>query len=325
MNSSLVSIIIPAYNAQKYIKETIESALNQTHKNIEVIVVDDGSTDNTKQVLEPYIKRNKIRYSYQENQGQSAGRNNGFNLSKGDFILFLDHDDILLLGAVEESLKFLKENSQYGLVYFDFCYFFNDDLSKKYHHCLGENYSGLIFDKLIKYGPCCNPSQALIKRKVSEKFRFNSQFDSSEDWDYWLSIARQGIKFGFLDKVLVYRRIAENSDSASVSGRIKCKNSSMRVYQKWLSNLSKEEIKKFSLLARMEKLKIKKILLFLMKYNTRQEIMKVISDSHLSIWWSKLMGLILKIKLSILPIKLVKNFMLFFDQKRNKYNFQLVK
>lgn len=92
---SYVSVVIPAYNCAEYIKEAIDSVLNQTYRDFEIIVVDDGSTDNTKEILEPYIKKRMIQYVYQNNQGISAARNRGIRMAKGDFIAFLDSDDIL--------------------------------------------------------------------------------------------------------------------------------------------------------------------------------------------------------------------------------------
>ena len=90
-DTPLVSVIIPVYNSAKYIQKAIDSVLDQTYSNYEIIVVDDGSTDETRQKLQSY--QNKIRYVFQENQGSATARNTGIKLAKGDLVAFLDSDD----------------------------------------------------------------------------------------------------------------------------------------------------------------------------------------------------------------------------------------
>ncbi|MDQ6977908.1 MAG: glycosyltransferase family A protein, partial [Ghiorsea sp.] len=92
MSHALVSIIIPTYNYAEYVHKAVESALNQTYQNIEIIVVDDGSTDNTAAVMQAYAEQ--VIYIQQENQGAAAARNRGLLEAKGDFICFLDADDM---------------------------------------------------------------------------------------------------------------------------------------------------------------------------------------------------------------------------------------
>ena len=82
----LVSVIIPTYNNAKYIGESIGLVLKQTYRNLEIIVVDDGSTDNTREILDPYIEKKHIKYIYQENRKQGAARNNGIRHSQGELI-----------------------------------------------------------------------------------------------------------------------------------------------------------------------------------------------------------------------------------------------
>lgn len=110
-----VSIIIPAYNYGRYVAEAIDSALTQTFPDIEVIVVDDGSTDNTKEVCERY--GTKIRYYYKNNAGLSAARNTGIELALGEFLVFLDADDMLLPSMVESCMnQFTVGTKELGVV-----------------------------------------------------------------------------------------------------------------------------------------------------------------------------------------------------------------
>lgn len=113
--SSLVSIIIPSYNNARYIVQAVESALAQTHPAVEVIVVDDGSTDATQQILAPY--RSRIACLHQTNRGPAAARNAGLRIARGAYLLFLDSDDLLVPTSVAAKVSFLEQHPQYGLVY----------------------------------------------------------------------------------------------------------------------------------------------------------------------------------------------------------------
>ena len=109
-----VSVIIPVYNCELYIAQAIESVLNQTYTDYEIIVINDGSTDNTHQVLQPYMK--KIRYFYQENKGLSATRNQGIKMAKGELIALLDADDLFLCYKLQEQVAIFDAQPNIGLV-----------------------------------------------------------------------------------------------------------------------------------------------------------------------------------------------------------------
>ncbi|TYS59867.1 glycosyltransferase [Sutcliffiella horikoshii] len=115
IENELVSVIIPCFNSEKWIIETIDSVLNQTYSNIEIIVVDDGSTDNTKDVISNYSKR--IKYIYQQNKGPSVARNLGIKKSKGKYVAFLDSDDLWESNKLEKQVEFLENNQNIALVF----------------------------------------------------------------------------------------------------------------------------------------------------------------------------------------------------------------
>ncbi len=114
LNLPQVSIVIPVYNGERYIIQAVESVLNQTYSADKIIVVDDGSKDNTRLVLEPYC--DQICYVYQENQGVSVARNHGIELSKGEWIGFLDADDFFLPDKLRLQLEVFTENPELGIV-----------------------------------------------------------------------------------------------------------------------------------------------------------------------------------------------------------------
>lgn len=112
-NDTLVSIIIPSYNASKYIKETIESVLNQTYQNWEMIIIDDDSNDTSRDIIEQYIEKDKrIKPLYNEkNIGAAQSRNKGIELSKGEYIAFLDSDDLWLPNKLKQQIQLMQEEN----------------------------------------------------------------------------------------------------------------------------------------------------------------------------------------------------------------------
>ena len=114
-----ISIIIPIYNGDRFLSETIDSVLSQTYKNFEIIIVDDGSTDNTYQVLSHYIERfdPRVQYSYQKNQGVATARNKGFALARGQYIAFLDQDDVYLPQKLEKQVAIFVRYPEIGIVH----------------------------------------------------------------------------------------------------------------------------------------------------------------------------------------------------------------
>src|SRR5207302_8191618 len=102
---SLVSVIIPAYNAASYVQRAVDSVLRQSHQEFEVIIVDDGSKDNTQEIVQSCLSDSRFRYLYRENGGPSAAKNLGARASKGEYLVFLDADDFLAPNALEAMLR----------------------------------------------------------------------------------------------------------------------------------------------------------------------------------------------------------------------------
>jgi glycosyltransferase involved in cell wall biosynthesis len=113
-----VSVIIPSYNHGRYILQAIESVFSQTYDDYEIIVVDDGSTDNTEEAVKPYWER--IRYFYKEHGGDASARNFGTRKANGEYLVFLDADDLLMPKKLEIQATILDENPDIGFVYSDF-------------------------------------------------------------------------------------------------------------------------------------------------------------------------------------------------------------
>ncbi|MEM1120157.1 MAG: glycosyltransferase family A protein [Bacteroidota bacterium] len=127
MNNPLVSVIITAFNYEQYIVDAVESVLNQTYRSFELIVVDDGSTDNTRKVLAPYMDH--IQYHYQVNQGLSGALNKGITLAKGTFIAFLDADDLWLPHKLSLQVNTFCQQPAIDIVFGHLDFFYSPELS----------------------------------------------------------------------------------------------------------------------------------------------------------------------------------------------------
>lgn len=219
-----VTVIIPTYNCKEYISEAVDSVLNQTFQDFEIIVADDGSTDNTKEVLSRYISVNVIRYYYQNNSGVAAARNKGLREAKGDLIAFLDADDKWLPQRLEKSLEFLERNK----CDWTCSSFFRRErdtgkteikrLDKK--SLLDDSYViDMLKDGLFYFSSKnIHTNTILVKQKCFEKVGFfDEKFHSGEDWDMWIRFEEAGFKGVYLDMPLAYYNI--RSDGITKSSR----------------------------------------------------------------------------------------------------------
>lgn len=210
-----VSVIIPTYNCEKYLPETIESVLNQTYQDFEIIIADDGSTDNTKSIVSDYTNKftGKILYCYQDNNGPAAARNKGIKKAKGEYIAFLDSDDLWLTNRLEEGVKALDSNPDIGLAHANIAFISEDktliDIPRRKKKLL----SGDIFINLFLRKAHISCPTVIIKKQCVEKvglFDENPQCVGVEDRDLWLRIAKE-YKILYSDKVLAYYRMRGNS------------------------------------------------------------------------------------------------------------------
>ena len=181
-----VSVIIPTYNRADLIGEAIESALNQTFDDLEIIIVDDGSTDSTKEVVRRFD--GPIKYIYQENRGRSCARNKGFEISSGDYICFLDSDDVLNPRMLERQVSLLDSNSDLGFVYSDY-QFINragEILPKPKIYRAHPPRRGRIF-RLLIYFDFIFPSTVLARRDcINKAGLFDRSLAAAEDLDWLL-------------------------------------------------------------------------------------------------------------------------------------------
>lgn len=200
-SNKLVSVVIPAYNYGRYIGECIDSVLNQTYKNIEIIVVDDESTDNTKDVCEQYPT---VKYIWQKNKGLSGARNTGITQAKGEYITCLDADDKLLPGAVEEHVGLMEDDmvvAQCALMEFG------------ERHVVMTPTKDTSLERVMQSNTIyCN---AMFSKRMWE---LSGGYDEStimrlgyEDWEFWIQLLALGCRVRTSDMIaLRYRAHANN-------------------------------------------------------------------------------------------------------------------
>lgn len=207
-----VSVIIPTYNRAEYVTQAIDSVLAQTYTDYEIIVVDDGSADNTKEVLLPYMDR--IRYIYQENAGASAARNKGIKAAKGDWIAFLDSDDEWLPGKLAVQIRAVERHPQLvaHMVNVNLTNY-NDLDQNSFLHCKFpfEGNEGIIDDPFIqhfKYRTIAMPVAVMCLKECAIKAGlFDESFVCGVDYDFMCRLALQG-SWGYCwdELVVAYRR-----------------------------------------------------------------------------------------------------------------------
>jgi glycosyltransferase involved in cell wall biosynthesis len=197
-----VSVIIPTYNRSKLLREAVESVLAQTYPNIEVVVVDDGSTDDTAAVAAQYAGR--VTYLKQANQDVAAARNTGIRAASGEYLSFLDDDDLILPTKIARQVQVLASRSEAGLVHCRY-YYANED--GNYLYKVGLLPEGEVLQKLV----CKNfvwVGAPLIRCQCFEQVGlFDEEIPAiCADWDMWLRMAQAGYRFACVQEPLgVYR------------------------------------------------------------------------------------------------------------------------
>ncbi|MCC6544913.1 MAG: glycosyltransferase [Nitrospirae bacterium] len=228
-----VSVIIPTYNREKYIVETLESVFAQTFTDFEVIVIDDGSTDHTADILKPYLGR--IIYMQKENGGPGSARNVGLKVVKGEYIAFLDSDDLWLANKLDIQVKFMDHHPEAGLVFTDYEVFCEDETGKDIESrkvlIQGDDYS---FRRLFQRNFI--PTLTVIIRKSCINnvglFDESKELIVGEDYELWLRIAmRYGI--GHIHEITA--RYREHSNNIVGAGLEKNYAMHLRVINKILA------------------------------------------------------------------------------------------
>jgi glycosyltransferase involved in cell wall biosynthesis len=203
-----VSVVIPAHNPGPLIVEAVQSVLAQSFEDYEIIVVDDQSTDEFYRQLEPFLS--EVQYVRQDHAGSAVARNRGILLSSGEYIAFLDADDLWAQSKLQKQVEFMDQNPEVVLTYADFSKSANQQergesaiRSRRYWK------AGAEFESLLRQN-FIHTSSAMVRRDVlAESGVFDPMLINAQDWDLWIRLAEVG-RFGFIDEILSHYRVHDN-------------------------------------------------------------------------------------------------------------------
>lgn len=206
--ANLVSVIMPAYNGERFIQQAIESMLAQTYSDWELIIIDDGSTDSTAQIVSSFQDQ-RLVYVYQENRGQAAALNRGLDVARGEYITTLDVDDWYVPNSLQDRVVFLDQHPNCDVVYGDgvFCDADGNKLQYFSEMRLG-NVTGDVFDVLISNSFYGTGASVMIRAQALQKhgIRYDESIVWCQDYDIYLRLAEK-CQFGYVDSLTVWYRL----------------------------------------------------------------------------------------------------------------------
>lgn len=221
----LVSVVMPVYNSEKFIEGAIQSVLKQTHKKIEFIIIDDGSTDSSKLIIEKYLNDERIIFISRENMGLVFTLNQLLKMSKGNYIARMDSDDISAENRIEKQLRFLIENSDVAVVGCS-SYIINECSEIKSHRI--PPLSPSLNNALLFFGPTLtHPSVLFNKKMLGVDLYYSECYLHAEDYELWVRLSKK-YNLANIDDILFYYRL--NTLGVSQSNIDKQKENAALVY-----------------------------------------------------------------------------------------------
>ena len=215
---ALVSVVIPSYNASKYIETTIRSVLAQTYTRIEIILVNDGSTDDTAEIVKPFIDSNQIIYISQLNGGVSSARNTGINRASGEFICCLDADDWMYPDNVQEKISCLQEKQADMVFSWAEVTDANLVMTEYFKGADVTDFGKSVF--VFSNPPVPSPSSAIVRKTaLMEVGLFDTRLSVSADLDMWIRLSFN-YKIVKVEKPLIKYRLMEGSMHSDIRGMI---------------------------------------------------------------------------------------------------------
>jgi glycosyltransferase involved in cell wall biosynthesis len=241
----LVSILIPAYNAERYIKEAIDSALMQDYPNMEILVIDDGSTDKTQAIVRAYADP-RIRLLQQENRGIVRTRNRLLNEARGEYFSYLDSDDIYLQGRISKEVAFLEAHREYALVYCGIKYFFDGEPDKFYRHSFKQYSGDEVFPGLLEKMFITNTT-ITFRRKIYDTLGgYDPALGFVEDWEYFIRMVRNGFAIAYLNEDLVRFRLRWDS-STDFAHQVAIKESQVKIFEHVRASMTPQERERWNI------------------------------------------------------------------------------
>jgi len=220
----LISIIIPSYNYGFLLAQTLKSIEKQSYNNWETIIIDNGSTDNTKEIVEQFTKKDsRFKLLTEKKKGVSKARNKGLQTANGEFIQFLDADDLISENKLKLQIEYLEKHTYLDILSCDTYYFKNDDMNIRYSSFelddnivspeFDEDIYNTIYSLIERNTPICGP--VFRARILADVHGFSNDMNYGEDWDFWLKLAFKGYLYGYLKNDLVYSLIRVHNNNTS--------------------------------------------------------------------------------------------------------------
>ncbi len=209
-----VSINLCCYNSEKYLKETLDSIVNQTYKDWELVIINDGSSDSTELIIEHYIKQGyPIVYKYQDNKGLGFSRNEAIKLSHGKYIAFIDHDDMWLPHKLETQLRYFHTHPEHGFLYSN-TYVLQDKKQRLLRSMRAKMPEGSVFRTFLVHYPV-NLQTVVIKKTLLDDMGhwFDKELDLCEEYDFFLRLLYK-TQAGYQKEPLAVYRLHSNMSSA---------------------------------------------------------------------------------------------------------------
>jgi len=199
-----ISVILSVYNSERFLKESIESILNQTYKDFEFIIINDGSTDRTKYILNQYKKHSKIKIlENSTNIGLTKSLNKAISIAQGKFIARMDADDVSLPTRLEKQADFLEKNPKVGVVGSN--YYEIDEKGKKIGEVILPSHDAQIRKVIFRFNPI-NHSTVMIRKKVFDELGlYNEHLRYAQDYELWFRILNNYEVFNLSEKLLLKR------------------------------------------------------------------------------------------------------------------------
>lgn len=210
-----ISVILPVYNSDQYLKDSIESILNQTYKNFEFIIINDGSTDNSLKIIKEYAQSdNRIKVVSRENKGLVYSLNEGISLAKGEYIARMDSDDISMPQRLEKQLQYMIKNKDVDVLASKVKVFGDEDKSTQAY--ILDKYCIDIYEKTIEYNILkeniiCHPSVIMKHSYLNKIGGYREKYYCAEDYDLWLRSIKSNFRIRKIDEALVNYRIHKES------------------------------------------------------------------------------------------------------------------
>jgi len=250
-----VSTIVPTYNYAHFLRDCVNSIIQQTYKDFEIVVIDDGSTDETRAIVESLIESNpgvQIRYIYQNNQGPAAARNHGIREAQGEYIAFCDADDVWAPEKLDKQLDLFEQDPELAMIFSDMSQQVEDGCyEESYFHKRGINPEKFtnVYSKLIERNNFIIPTTVVLRRKILDDVGiFDERYRVGEDYELWLRIAKK-YKIGYIDKPLVIRFSHEGSISRTKD--VYCRDN-IRITKELLSRYEFSKKERFILRQRIK-------------------------------------------------------------------------